>query len=171
MAFISSKEELILEKRQLKLLNVEDIEDTEAKNLKKWKSRGFSDYPRPFPEYNGKLFSSPQGTIYLIDEGCKRGFTNWKTFDRVFKPERVWEEEAFLDAVQDGLIMPNDAIVVHDMHTWFLIDRDSSGKIIKRGIPSMDVVNKYQLRTPSAEKHTIVPRVVLQGLPDGPILH
>jgi hypothetical protein len=128
------------------------------------------------PEHNGDLLINDAGTIFLIDEGKKRGFTNYNTFRNLIKDNPIVHPEHAIELITTGRNIPDDAITVRNLAgTIFVLDRDSNDKTIKRGIPSLNVLNHYQFRWPPLSNpyedsyYASLISMFLNTIPDGPI--
>ncbi len=115
------------------------------------------------PGWNGRLLMNSAGTVWVVIDGVARGYTNEPLFSRVHGWRRqievcapthhgaghrctaVWTNTVFfhiddISVIQEGPVMSQDATIISNPSgTMFLFENNTV-----RGIPSADVMNKYQ---------------------------
>ncbi|WP_255300980.1 hypothetical protein [Bacillus thuringiensis] len=116
--------------------------------------------------YNGyRVKEVGKPAIYLVDRGMKRQITDSDAYNRIF---RNWDgvlEFQSLHTIPNGRNIDQDMGLVQfekDSELYFL-DKDATGKPMKRWITSPSILNKYAFHSEAS----ILPQWMKNAIPNG----
>ncbi|MBG0970643.1 hypothetical protein F3I02_17260 [Bacillus sp. SRB3LM] len=116
--------------------------------------------------YNGyRVKEVGKSAIYLVDRGMKRYITDSDTYNRIFKNWDGVLEFQSLHTIPNGRSIDQDMGLVRfekDSFIYFL-DKDATGKPMKRWITSPSILNKYAFHSEAA----MLPQWMKNAIPNG----
>lgn len=116
--------------------------------------------------YNGyRVKEVGKPAIYLVDRGMKRYITDSDTYNRIFKNWDGVLEFQSLHTIPNGRSIDQDMGLVRfekDSFLYFL-DKDATGKPMKRWITSPSALNKYAFHSEAA----MLPQWMKHAIPNG----
>ncbi|MGE6964096.1 hypothetical protein ACQKIW_30440 [Bacillus thuringiensis] len=116
--------------------------------------------------YNGyRVKEVGKPAIYLVDRGMKRYITDSDTYNRIFKNWEGVLEFQSLHTIPNGRSIDQDMGLVRfeqDSFIYFL-DKDATGKPMKRWITSLSIFNKYAFHSEAS----MLPQWMKNAIPDG----
>lgn len=116
--------------------------------------------------YNGyRVKEVGKPAIYLVDRGMKRYITDSDTYNRIFKNWDGVLEFQSLHTIPNGRSIDQDMGLVRfekDSFLYFL-DKDATGKPMKRWITSPSALNKYAFHSEAA----MLPQWMKNAIPNG----
>jgi len=124
--------------------------------------------PRTRSDLNGYLLRTPRtATVYLVDQGKKRRIPDRETFNNLFRGWGTIVEDIDLAEIVTGPTISRGAVLARGDgdRTVYLVDGKS-----KRAIANPATMDWYHFRWPSKARGTIVPKIVLDGIPRGPMI-
>ncbi|MBG9831821.1 hypothetical protein ABE50_29135 [Bacillus wiedmannii] len=116
-----------------------------------------------YNRYRVKEVGKP--AIYLVDRGLKRYITDSDTYNRIFKNLDGVLEFQSLHTIPNGRSIDQDMGLVrfeNDSFIYFL-DKDATGKPMKRWITSPSILNKYAFHSEAS----ILPQWMKSAIPNG----
>ncbi|CDN39474.1 hypothetical protein [Bacillus thuringiensis] len=116
--------------------------------------------------YNGyRVKEVGKPAIYLVDRGMKRHITDPDTYNRIFKNRDGILEFQSLHTIPNGRSIDQDMGLVrfeNDSFVYFL-DKDATGKPMKRWIKSPSILNKYAFHS----EVSMLPQWMKNAIPNG----
>ncbi|WP_242069910.1 hypothetical protein [Bacillus cereus] len=116
--------------------------------------------------YNGyRVKEIGKPTIYLVDRGMKRYITDSDTYNRIFKNSDGILEFQSLHTIPNGRSIDQDMGLIrfeNDSFIYFL-DKDATGKPMKRWVTSPAILNKYAFHSEAS----ILPQWMKNAIPNG----
>ena len=119
--------------------------------------------------YNGyRVKEVGKPAIYLVDRGMKRHITDPDTYNRIFKNWDGVLEFQNLRTIPNGKsIDPDMGLVRFENYSEiYFLDKDDTGKPMKRWITSPSIMNKYAFHS----EISMLPQWMKNSLPDGPAI-
>ena len=133
----------------------------------------------PIPAWNGRLLMNPAGTVWVVLDGIARGYRNADLLDRVHgwrrkklrcagplgqqTCSRVWTNTVFhristISVIKVGPPIALDATMISNRAgTVFFFENNRI-----RGIPSPDVMEKYQFNWGTSKKNRYSDDVIMR---------
>ncbi|WP_254849758.1 hypothetical protein [Bacillus cereus] len=116
--------------------------------------------------YNGyRVKEVGKPDIYLVDRGMKRYITDRDTYNRIFKNRDGVLEFQSLHTIPNGRNIDQDMGLIqfeNDSFIYFL-DKDATGKPMKRWITSPSLLNKYAFHAEAS----VLPQWMKNAIPNG----
>ncbi|WP_240792586.1 hypothetical protein [Bacillus thuringiensis] len=116
--------------------------------------------------YNGyRVKEVGKPAIYLVDRGMKRHITDSNTYNRIFKNWNGVLEFQSLHTLPNGRSIDQVMGLIRfekDSELYFL-DKDATGKPMKRWITSQFILNKYAFHSESS----MLPQWMKNTIPNG----
>ncbi|MGG0262397.1 hypothetical protein ABEY48_04540 [Bacillus mycoides] len=100
-------------------------------------------------QYNGfRVKEVGKPTIYLIDNGTKRGITSPEVYNHLFRNWDNVQEFLTLSGVPDGKVLNDNIGLVRFENSpkVYLLDKNNQGNTIKRWITSPAAMDKYNFK-------------------------
>lgn len=109
------------------------------------------------PALNGHRLRSPEGTIYLIDEGLKRPIKDLNTLRRLFDGSS--ENDLNTDTITTGKEIDDDQLLIkgNTSDTYYMTDKNELGHFIIRPI-SGAAFTKYGF----SKAVNVIPQLLIQ---------
>ena len=122
----------------------------------------------PQPELNGLLLQLPgNDKIYLVLNGYRCHVPDVTTLQGLFVNNPKIVQDINIGLVSEGQPLSSGAITAKGpAATIYLVSKGVNvANVVKWGIPSMDVFNRYQFDTSKTQQ---VPQIVIDAVPTGP---
>ncbi|MBG9516375.1 hypothetical protein ABE47_30935 [Bacillus thuringiensis] len=116
--------------------------------------------------YNGyRVKEVGKSAIYLVDRGMKRHITDSGTYNRIFKKWDGILEFQSLHTIPNGRSIDQDMGLVQfeNDSTIYFLDKDATGKPMKRWITSPSIMNKYAFHS----EVSTLPQWMKNAIPNG----